>query len=407
MHKPILVTAAILCGWAAPALAGGGGVEGDWELGAYLGSSHPDSYNPLDPENGDLYGARVGYFFTRHWSVEGSYQAFSTEGKIGGQTVDVNLDALRVNALFNFRPDKKFRWFLTAGLGSEKTESDDISESDLGVNVGGGARWFFGRQRHWGLRADARWIEVDVGGDIDETQSNYEGTGGIVFAFGGGPPPDGDGDGVPDKKDNCDFTPKGAVIDAAGCPQDADGDRVYDGLDKCPGTQRGWAVDTAGCPADADGDGVWDGADKCPGTPKGSRVDDTGCPVVEAAPPPPAPVIPEAMKPLVLEGVTFAINSSVLTPESSVVLDRVASSLKEHPEVRLEVGGHTDSNGDAARNLGLSTARAESVRTYLIGKGVPAGQLASKGYGSQRPVADNSTEAGRALNRRVELSRIP
>jgi outer membrane protein OmpA-like peptidoglycan-associated protein len=158
---------------------------------------------------------------------------------------------------------------------------------------------------------------------------------------------------------------------------------------------------------DADGDGVWDGADKCPGTPKGSRVDDTGCPVVEAAPPPPAPVIPEAMKPLVLEGVTFAINSSVLTPESSVVLDRVASSLKEHPEVRLEVGGHTDSNGDAARNLGLSTARAESVRTYLIGKGVPAGQLASKGYGSQRPVADNSTEAGRALNRRVELSRIP
>ena len=158
---------------------------------------------------------------------------------------------------------------------------------------------------------------------------------------------------------------------------------------------------------DADGDGVWDGADKCAGTPKGSRVDETGCPVVETPPPGPAPVIPEARKPLVLEGVTFATDSAVLTPESSVVLDRVAASLREHPEVRLEIGGHTDSKGEASRNQGLSASRAESVRSYLIGKGVLAGQLTARGYGSTRPIADNGTEAGRALNRRVELSRIP
>jgi len=468
MYKIMLAALAVLCCAAVPAFAGGGGEDGDWELGAYLGSAHPDSYDPLDPENGTLYGARVGYFFTPRWSLEGSYQVFGTEGSVSGQKTDVDLDALRVNMLFNFRPEKKFRWFLTAGFGNESTKSDgpDISETDLGWNAGGGGRWYFGRQRHFALRADARWIEVDAGGDIDETQSNYEATGGILWSFGGGPPPDSDGDRVPDKKDKCAGTPKGAVIDTAGCPQDADGDRIFDGLDKCPGTQRGWAVDTAGCPADADGDGVadmvdkcpgtpkgvkvdangcptedadgdsvwdgadrcpgtpkgvqvdpvgcpmdadgdgvWDGEDKCPNTPKGTKVDDTGCPAVEPAPAA-APAIPDAKKPLVLDGVTFATDSAILSPESSVVLDRVVASLKENPEVRLEIGGHTDSAGDPTHNMDLSSARADSVRKYLIGKGVPPGQLTAKGYGSERPIADNNAEAGRALNRRVELSRI-
>jgi OOP family OmpA-OmpF porin len=471
MRKIPLVLLSMLCCAALPAFAGGGGDDGDWELGAYMGSSHPDSYNPLDPENGTLYGGRVGYFFTERWSVEGSFQFFGTEGKAAGQKVDVDLNALRVNGLMNFRAGKKFRWFLTLGLGSEGVKADDldISEKDFGLNAGGGGRWYFGKQRHFALRADARWIQVDVGGDIDATQSNYEGTGGILWSFGGGPPPDSDSDGVPDKKDTCAYTPKGAVVDAAGCPQDSDGDKVYDGLDKCANTQRGWAVDSAGCPADADGDGVadmvdkcpatpkevkvdatgcptedsdgdgiWDGGDRCPSTPKGVKVDPVGCPMdadgdgvwdgddkcsstpkgtkvdatgcpapAEPPPPPPAPVIPESHQPLVLEGVTFAKNSADLTPESSVVLDRVAASLKEHPEVRLEIGGHTDSNGSPEHNKQLSEARAASVRTYLVNKGVPGGQLTTKGYGSQRPVADNNTDAGRALNRRVELSRIP
>ena len=472
MHKiPLVLLLSLSCCAAIPAFAGGGGDDGDWELGAYAGTSHPDSYDPLDPENGSLWGWRVGYFFTEKWSVEGSFQSFSTDGSVSGQKVDVDLDAVRVNGLLNFRPGKKFRWFLTAGIGRESTQADDVDvdERDLGFNVGGGGRWYFGKKRHFGLRADARWIEVDVGGDIGATQSNYEATGGILWSFGGGPPPDSDGDHVPDKKDNCANTPKGAVVDDAGCPKDSDGDKVYDGLDKCTGTQRGWAVDASGCPADADGDGVadmvdkcpatpkdlkidangcptedadgdtiwdgadrcpntpkgvkvdpvgcpmdadgdgvWDGDDKCPSTPKGTKVDATGCPA-PAEPPQPvtAPVIPESKQPLVLEGVTFARNSADLTPESSVVLDRVAASLKERPEVRLEVGGHTDSNGDPTHNKHLSEARAEAVRNYLLAKGVPGDQLTTKGYGSGRPVADNTTDAGRALNRRVELARIP
>jgi OOP family OmpA-OmpF porin len=94
------------------------------------------------------------------------------------------------------------------------------------------------------------------------------------------PPPDGDGDGVPDDADRCPTTITGVEVDATGCPRDEDGDGVYDGLgmDRCPGTPEGAVVDIHGCPLDGDGDGVWDGLDRCPDTPAGAEVGDDGCP---------------------------------------------------------------------------------------------------------------------------------
>ena len=262
----------------APVLAEGG-EDGDWELGVYSGLFAPDSYADLDPDGGLVYGLRVGYFFTDRWSVEGSWQTLDSESdELGGDKVD--LSALRVNALYNFRPDEKFRWFLTAGLGSESTEipDADIDESDLSYNLGGGLRWYFGKSKKFGLRVDGRWVQAKVGGDVDENQTNYEATGGIYWSFGGGEPPDSDGDFVKDSQDACAGTPKGARVDSKGCPSDADADGVADGVDKCDGTPRGWKVDATGCPADADGDGIADGQDACPGTVKGAKVDQRGCP---------------------------------------------------------------------------------------------------------------------------------
>ena len=109
---------------------------------------------------------------------------------------------------------------------------------------------------------------------------------------------------------------------------------------------------------------------------------------------------------LILEGVNFITDSAELTPESKAILDRTAASLKAWPEVRVEIGGHTDSVADAAYNLELSQRRAETVRAYLIHEGIHAGRLVAKGYGMTRPIAPNDTEAGRARNRRVELTRI-
>src|SRR5262245_9378361 len=138
-----LVGIALVSLLAVASADAGGGEEGDWELGLYSGLSAPDSYGGFDPDGALLYGLRVGYFFTDRWSVEGSWQTISTEGDVSGGSDDLDLSALRVNALYNFRPDEKFRWFLTAGLGSESTEipAVDIDESNLSYNLGGGFRW--------------------------------------------------------------------------------------------------------------------------------------------------------------------------------------------------------------------------------------------------------------------------
>jgi OOP family OmpA-OmpF porin len=150
---------------------------------------------------------------------------------------------------------------------------------------------------------------------------------------------------------------------------------------------------------------VFDGLDKCPDTPRGAEVDASGCPLPEERPKA-EPLFTPEKKTLVLEGVNFEFNSAKLTPASLTILDKVAASLRDWPEVKVEVGGHTDSVGADAYNAKLSQQRAESVITYLQGAGVAAERMKAKGYGEAKPIADNKTDAGRAKNRRVELTRI-
>jgi outer membrane protein OmpA-like peptidoglycan-associated protein len=119
-----------------------------------------------------------------------------------------------------------------------------------------------------------------------------------------------------------------------------------------------------------------------------------------------AKFVPAPEKPIVLQGVNFEFNKAILLAESKTILDEVASSLKERPDVKVEIGGHCDSVGSNAYNLKLSQKRAEAVREYLISKGVKAENLTAKGYGESMPIAPNSTAEGRAQNRRVELKRI-
>jgi outer membrane protein OmpA-like peptidoglycan-associated protein len=117
-------------------------------------------------------------------------------------------------------------------------------------------------------------------------------------------------------------------------------------------------------------------------------------------------LIPLPDKPLVLHGVKFEFDKSRLTVKADSLLDLVAISMKKHPDAKVEVIGHTDWVGTEAYNQRLSIQRAEAVRDYLIRNGVEAENLTFKGLGETNPMADNSTDAGRALNRRVELIRI-
>lgn len=111
----------------------------------------------------------------------------------------------------------------------------------------------------------------------------------------------------------------------------------------------------------------------------------------------------EADKVVSLDYVFFATGTSELDDNSMFELDNVAEQLNKYPEINVELAGHTDNTGDAADNATLSANRAEAVMNYLIGKGVSADRLASRGYGDSRPVDSNETEEGRAANRRTEL----
>jgi len=196
---------------------------------------------------------------------------------------------------------------------------------------------------------------------------------------------DSDGDGVNDSKDQCPNTPSGVAVDSKGCPTDLDGDGVADYLDACQGTPRGTKVDAKGCPLDSDGDGVVDSKDKCPNTLAGAKVDSRGCAVIAT-----------------LNGVLFELNSAKLTSDAKKILDMSAATLKDSGAA-VTVAGHTDSTGEADYNMTLSAARAAAVVDYLTSRGVSGNKLSAKGYGEEKPVADNSLRAGRAKNRRVEL----
>lgn len=124
-----------------------------------------------------------------------------------------------------------------------------------------------------------------------------------------------------------------------------------------------------------------------------------------AAPPAPPPAYKTVItdKPIRLEGANFATGSSKLLPGASAKLDEVVQAAKDHPEISFEVSGYTDNMGNAQANVRLSQARADAVKAYLVGKGVAASRIDTRGFGAQDPVADNRTAEGRAQNRRVEI----
>ena len=164
---------------------------------------------------------------------------------------------------------------------------------------------------------------------------------------------------------------------------DSDGDGVPDDEDECPDTPPGVQVDTVGCAVDSDGDGVSDNVDACPNTPEGAIVDNRGCWVVK--------------------GVKFDYKKWDVKPQFNTNLDNIIDILKNTPDLNIRVEGHTDNIGSEKYNLNLSKKRAESIKAYLVGKGIDESRITSIGYGFSKPRAGNDTKDGRALNRRAEL----
>lgn len=171
----------------------------------------------------------------------------------------------------------------------------------------------------------------------------------------------------------------------AGGMADRDHDGIEDGKDRCPETPIGVKVDAGGCAFDRDQDGIKDYEDACPNSMPHAKVKVDGC------------------ADFISFNLYYAPRVNQITPKSMSVLEKAVGFLKENPEYKVKIIGHTDNIGDDAYNLELSKDRAADVLKLFNRKGINFKRLESTGKGEAEPIETNETDEGRQLNRRIEV----
>jgi outer membrane protein OmpA-like peptidoglycan-associated protein len=200
--------------------------------------------------------------------------------------------------------------------------------------------------------------------------------------------PDSDADGISDKDDACPLV--AGIAQFNGCP-DTDGDGINDKEDQCPYV-AGIAA-RQGCPVpDKDNDGFNDDEDRCPEV---YSKTNGGCPEIRQE------IIRQVEK--AAKAIFFETGKATIRKTSFKSLDAVIRILKSDATLFADIEGHTDDVGDDESNMTLSQNRAAAVRDYFVSKGVDSSRLTSQGFGETQPVADNSTAAGKAQNRRTVI----
>jgi OOP family OmpA-OmpF porin len=427
LHIPV-VSAGCIVLLAAGAVADIVGTRA--ELSPFVGGIVVDDELGFETNAAPLVGARLGVALTPRLALEaqGSWARFEARGA-GGRLHSRDIGLASGGLSVDLTGGARLRPFLAVGAGYAEDLTTDAAGS-IGHpfgEIGGGLKLVGGSG--FGLRLEARQVimaKAEPEGramlqnttfgarvvlpfarrhgdaDADGVRDNRDlcsatPAGALVDAKGC--PTDVDSDGVADGLDVCLNTPAGALVDAKGCPSDSDADGVADGLDVCLSTPAGARVDARGCPSDSDADGVVDGLDRCPDTTAGRRVDDQGCEISKLE----YEMLDTGR--LRLQGVQFVSGKAEISISSFPVLDEAGDILARWPQLRIEIGGHTDSRGASEKNRTLSERRAQAVADYLLARfpQISSSQLRIRGYGEEQPIAGNDTEAGRARNRRVEF----
>lgn len=467
-------------------------VELDFQAGYYSfmsrgGFSEDETVKLENLNDGLNLGGRFGINFTSWIGFEGTFEVLKTS------TDDTFRNAWYINNHYDLILQAPFPFVVpyfavgagfqhyqirtpyAKGLGpatddpvrdpySERPQDEPYTyrsaDGDFLFDIGGGAKFILFEtadprvKMQVGLRLDIRYKvsfgPADPNDGVPTLEPvnadgfpNYTGNfnhlelgGGFWIALGGGIGPDKDGDGIPNRKDECalEAEDEDGFQDEDGCPDpDDDGDGIADEVDQCrmDGEDVDGFQDEDGCPdldndgdgiadtddrcrdkaedadgfedmdgcpeLDNDGDGFLDTEDSCTNAPEtwNSYLDKDGCP----------DVIPDDLKEFAgaIPAIQFQVNSAVLLKSAKPVLDKAARALNRYPDLGVEIQGHASSEGDDEYNLRLSQDRTETVREYLIQRGVDPDRLRAKGYGETQPVATNDTEEGRKQNRRVEF----
>lgn len=331
----------------------------------------PIMSNSLDES--EVVGAELGFMFTKNSAFQLSYNKLNPDDAIGFGDEDLVLTSL--DYVHYFANDSKGGPFLRLGVGRYTFDSEVAGggwmESDIG-RLGIGFEDELNSVLSW--RGELGVIRDDTTKRFD-TQLLV----GFTFNFGGSDPAP-----VPVKAVETKTVTKNTRTDS-------DRDGVFDDVDQCPATAAGVVVDPRGCELDSDGDGVFNSKDACAATPAGAKVDAKGCRLM----------LDETVR--ITLNVKFANNSSEIRTSFESEFQQVAEFMKQYPDTKLVVEGHSDSVGKDSYNQWLSEKRAQAVANYLMANyGLSSERVSSVGYGETRPVADNSTADGRAKNRRVE-----
>jgi OOP family OmpA-OmpF porin len=332
-------------------------LPGEWSITPFAGGYTYDTRYDQDTnlDTSLLYGLRVGYNMTKRWSLEavGTYaNAFGDRPvPYHGDLRDNNakMYGYRMEGMYNFLPDTDLALFIAAGMGGRILDYD-ISDRQhrFLLGYGLGFKYFFAR--HWALRGDVRHLYLP--NTNSEGRNNFEYTLGISFLFGGKTE-----EPLPEPKPQ----PKPAVVKSEPVVAPTF-NYVEDDVRDVPPL-------------------------KCPNTPIDLKVDKDGCPI----------------KITVHLNVLFDFDKSDVKSRYHNDIKRVADYLKAYPDERVTLEGHTDSRGTDEYNQRLSQRRVDNIKSYLVNQfGINPNRLTAVGHGESRPVADNITDEGRQLNRRVD-----
>ena len=319
----------------------------------------------LHYDSGMDWGIGAGLNFSEELGIEFNFN--SVDSKSGGHSGRILLYRFDLLLHLNGLLTDQTVPYVSCGTGFTSYKNKGVGNQkgyDFILDPGFGIKHYL--SKNLALRGDARYILDFTGNDLHH---NLLYNAGLTFEFG-----------------------LDAEEPAAPAPvETAEPFKVKEEI--CPGGPES-CVEKDWCKKDSDGDGVPDCIDKCPDTPKGIKVDANGCP----------PAAEQGA--IIFRNILFDFNKSNVKPDSYAVLDEVVEYLATNQGIMMEIQGHTDDKGTAEYNMKLSYKRADSVRKYIIGKGIAAHRLKVSGFGFSKPVVPNDSDENRTRNRRVEFKPI-